>query len=118
MTMMRNWPTGSVRRDRGARESGTNSAVSETAASPTGMFAQKMPRQPTIPTSTPPSTGPSAMDRPYTPAHTRVARGALGGAGEVFLVDAERRGVEHRAADALQDPEADQPAQAGCQAAQ
>ena len=74
MTMMRNCPTGSARRDRGALESGTNRAVSEMAASPTGMLAQKIPRQPTAPTSTPPSTGPSAMDRPNTPSQTPMAR--------------------------------------------
>ena len=72
--MMRNWPTGSARRDRGALESGTNSAVSEMAARPTGMLAQKIPRQPTAPTSTPPRTGPSAMDRPNTPSQTPIAR--------------------------------------------
>ena len=72
--MMRNWPSGSARRDRGALESGTNSAVSEMAARPTGMLAQKIPRQPTAPTSIPPRTGPSAMDRPNTPSQTPIAR--------------------------------------------
>src|SRR5579863_2452624 len=115
--MIRNCPTGSARRDRGALESGTNSAVSEMAARPTGMFAQKMPRQPTVPTSTPPSTGPSAMDSPNTPSQTPIA-GALGPSGERVRDDAEGRRVEHRAAHALQDPEPDEPAQARGQAAQ
>ena len=83
---MRNWPTGSARRDRGALESGTNSAVSEMAARPTGMFAQKMPRQPTVPTSTPPSTGPSAMDRPNTPSHTPMARARSARPVNVFVM--------------------------------
>ena len=38
------------------------------------MLAQKIPRQPAAATSTPPSTGPSAMDRPNTPSHTPMAR--------------------------------------------
>ena len=56
-----------------AFESGTSRAVSEIAARPTGMFAQKMPRQPTEPTRMPPATGPSAMDRPDTPSQTPIA---------------------------------------------
>jgi hypothetical protein len=86
MTMMRNWPTGSARRDSGALDSGTNSAVSEMAARPTGIFAQKMPRQPTVPTSTPPSTGPSAMDRPNTPSHTPMARARSARPVNVFVM--------------------------------
>ncbi len=128
--MIRNWPTGSARRDRGALESGTKSAVSDTAARPTGMFAQKMPRQPTVPTSTPPSTGPSGShqhaaehgaERHGQPEHAVPypdSAGAFGPSGERVGDDAERRRVEHRSADTLQDPEADQPAQAGRQAAQ
>ena len=38
MTMMSACPTGSGRRGRGARDSGTNRAVSAMAARPTGMF--------------------------------------------------------------------------------
>ena len=73
MTMTKSWPTGSALRPRSALESGTSSAVSEMAARPTGMFAQKMPRQPTEPTRMPPATGPSAMDRPETPSQTPIA---------------------------------------------
>ncbi len=73
MRMTRTWPTGSARRMRSARESGTSSAVSEMAARPTGMLAQKIPRQPTEPIRMPPSTGPSAIDRPETPSQTPIA---------------------------------------------
>src|SRR5689334_19545690 len=73
MVMIRIWPTGSTRRGRAARDSGTTSAVSTTAAIPTGMFTQKMPRHPTVATSTPPSTGPSAMLRPNTAPQTPSA---------------------------------------------
>ena len=83
---MRNWPTGSARRDRGALESGTNSAVSEMAAKPTGILAQKIPRQPTAPTSTPPSTGPRAMDRPNTPSQTPIARARSAGPVKVLVM--------------------------------
>src|SRR5580704_3069405 len=86
MTMIRNWPSGSARRDRGAFESGTNSAVSEMAARPTGMLAQKIPRQPTAPTSTPPSTGPSAMDSPNTPSQTPMARARSAGLVKVLVM--------------------------------
>src|SRR5579875_2722861 len=72
--MMRTWPTGSGRRCRSARDSGTNSAVRTTAAIPTGMLTQKMPRQPTESTSAPPTIGPSAMLMPKTPPHTPIAR--------------------------------------------
>ena len=72
--MMSACPTGSGRRGRGARDSGTNRAVSAMAARPTGMFTQNVPRQPTESTSRPPTTGPSAMDRPYAPPQTPIAR--------------------------------------------
>ena len=38
------------------------------------MFTQNVPRQPTESTSRPPTTGPSAMDRPYAPPQTPIAR--------------------------------------------
>jgi hypothetical protein len=44
------------------------------AARPTGMLAQKMPRQPTELTRPPPSTGPRAMLRPSTAPQTPIAR--------------------------------------------
>ena len=80
------WPTGSTRRGRAARDSGTNSAASTIAASPTGMLTQKMPRQPTLSVSTPPSTGPSAMDRPKTPPQTPMARARSRGSVKVLAM--------------------------------
>ena len=74
MTMIRTWPTGSTRRACAARDSGTASAVATMAAIPIGMLTQKMPRHPTVATSTPPSTGPSAMLRPNTAPQTPSAR--------------------------------------------
>ena len=56
------------------------------AARPTGMFAQKIPRQPTDPTSTPPSTGPSAMERPNTPSQTPIARARSARPVKVFVM--------------------------------
>ena len=44
------------------------------AASPTGTLTQKMPCQPTVPTSSPPSSGPSAMPRPNMPTQMAIAR--------------------------------------------
>lgn len=71
--MTSSWPGGSTRRARGARDSGTNFAVSAIASRPTGMFTQKIARQLTPSTSAPPSTGPSARLSPTTPAHTPIA---------------------------------------------
>ena len=53
-----------MRRGCGARDSGTNSAVSTIAARPIGTLTRKIARQPTASTSAPPSTGPSAMQMP------------------------------------------------------
>ena len=64
-------PTGSSRRATGARDSGTNSPVRTMAATPTGMLTQKIERQPTAPTRTPPITGPSAMLTPTTAPQSR-----------------------------------------------
>ena len=72
--MMSACPIGSGRRGRAARDSGTKRAVSAMAARPTGMFTQNVPRQPMESTSSPPTTGPSAMDRPYPPPQTPIAR--------------------------------------------
>ena len=93
MTMTRTWPTGSARRMRSARESGTSSAVSEIAARPTGMLAQKMPRQPTEPTRMPPSTGPSAIDRPETPSQTPIALARSPGVLNVLVMMPSADGV-------------------------
>jgi hypothetical protein len=64
----------SGRPDFGPRDSGTSTEVSTMAHSPTGTLTQKMPRQPTVPTSTPPTTGPSAMPMPNMPTQMAIAR--------------------------------------------
>ncbi len=73
MTMISPWPTGSTRRGCAARDSGTTSAVRTMAAIPTGMLTQKMLRHPTLATSTPPITGPSAMLSPNTAPQVPIA---------------------------------------------
>ena len=50
------------------------------------MFAQKMPRQPAAPASTPPSTGPRAIDRPNTPSQTPMARARSAGPVNVLVM--------------------------------
>src|SRR4249919_3124331 len=84
--MTSSWPTGSRRRGRAARDSGTNSAVSTIAATPTGMLTQKIPRQPTLSTSTPPRGGPAAMDRPNTPPQMPMARARSRGSVKVLAM--------------------------------
>ncbi len=81
-----NCPTGSNRRARGAFDSGTKTAVSTIAAMPTGMLTQKMLRQPTALTSTPPTTGPSAIDRPTTPPQIPMARARSVRSVNVFVM--------------------------------
>src|SRR5262249_13538084 len=49
------------------------SAVSSTASTPTGTLIQKIDRQPTESTSTPPRIGPSDMLRPTTAPHMPIA---------------------------------------------
>jgi hypothetical protein len=66
-------PTGSGRRACAARDSGTNSAVSTIASRPIGTFTRNTQRQPGPSTSAPPSSGPSAMLMPTTPAHSPIA---------------------------------------------
>ena len=44
-----------------------------TATTPTGMLIQKIDRQPTVPTRSPPITGPRAMLTPTTAAHIPTA---------------------------------------------
>jgi hypothetical protein len=83
-TITSSCPTGSRRRGRGARDSGTNSAVSAIAATPTGTLIQKIERQPAQATSTPPSTGPTARLSPFTPAHTPIARARSRGSVKTF----------------------------------
>src|ERR1700691_6074298 len=111
--MTSTWPTASSRRGCGALDSGTNSAVSTIAASPTGMFTQKMPRQPTDAISSPPTTGPRARLTPTAAPQTPMAR-----ARERVHDDGHGHRVEHGAADRLQHPERHQPAQAGRETAQ
>ena len=66
-------PTGSRRRGRGARDSGTNTAVSTMAASTTGRLTRKIARQEMAETRKPPSTGPSAIEIPNIAPHTPMA---------------------------------------------
>src|SRR6202012_3000402 len=111
-------PHGSNRRAMGARDSGTNSWVKMMAATPIGMLIQKMARQMTSVTSTPPITGPRARLTPNTAPHTPRARARAPPLGERVADDGQRDRVEHRAAQRLQAAERDQPADAGGQAAQ
>ena len=73
-TIMSSWPAGSRRRGRGARDSGTNSAVATIAATHTGTFSQKLASQPKASVSRPPAIGPSPSDTPLTAPHTPMAR--------------------------------------------
>ena len=66
--MTSSWPTGSGRRARAARDSGTNSAVSTIAASPIGTLIQKIARQSTASIRAPPTSGPRPMRQPDHPA--------------------------------------------------
>ncbi len=56
-----------------ALDSGTNSWVRTIAAIPMGTLIQKIARQLTVVTSSPPSTGPSARLMPKTAPHTPIA---------------------------------------------
>ncbi len=84
--MTRTWPTGSGRRARGARDSGTKRQVNSSAARPTGRLTQKMERQPTESTSSPPTSGPAAIDRPTTAPHTPIARARSRGSVKVLVM--------------------------------
>src|SRR6266581_1441173 len=103
MTMMRNWPTGSARRDRGQPDRDVRPEDAAPADRPDQDAAQHRAER----------HGQAEHAIPHADG-----AGAFGRAGEGVGDDAERRGVEHRAAGTLQDPEADQPAQARRQAAQ
>ncbi|GHH93742.1 hypothetical protein GCM10017779_41990 [Streptomyces capillispiralis] len=48
--------------------------MSSSAASPTGRLIQKMARQPTDSTSSPPTRGPAAIEMPTTAPHAPIAR--------------------------------------------
>ena len=56
------------------------------AATPTGMFTQKIPRQPTDVTRTPPAIGPSAMATPQTAPQIPMARARSAGSVKVFVM--------------------------------
>src|SRR5262249_27546393 len=73
--------------------SGTKRAVMMSAATPTGMFIQKTPRQPTEPTSAPPTTGPSATDSPNTLPHIPIARARSPGSVKVLVTIAIATGL-------------------------
>jgi len=72
-TITSSCPTGSNRRGRSARDSGTYSAVSTIAATPIGTLTKNTARQLNASTSAPPRTGPSAMLSPITAPHTPIA---------------------------------------------
>lgn len=73
MAITSGWPTGSSRRGRGARDSGTNRAASASATSATGRLTRKIARQEMAETSVPPSTGPRAIEMPNMAAKTPIA---------------------------------------------
>ena len=50
------------------------------------MFTQKIPRQPTVSTSAPPTSGPRAMLMPTTPPQTPIARARSAGLVKVFVM--------------------------------
>ena len=56
------------------------------AATPTGMLIQKIERQPRDETSTPPMTGPRAMETPTTAAHTPIAWARSWGSTNVLVM--------------------------------
>jgi hypothetical protein len=81
-------PTGSSRRARGARDSGTNRALSTIAISPTGRLTRKIARHPTESTSAPPTTGPKAKLIPTTPPHIPIARArSRGSSNTLRMID-------------------------------
>ncbi len=84
--MTRTCPTGSGRRAFGARDSGTKRQVRSSAAKPTGRLIQKMERQPTDSTSTPPTSGPAAIDMPTTAPHRPIARARSRGSVKVLVM--------------------------------
>src|ERR1700704_6051938 len=84
--MTSSWPTGSSRRGCGALDSGTNGPVGTIAATPTGMFPQKTPRQPTDAISSPPTTGPRARLTPTAAPQTPMARARSARSVNVFTM--------------------------------
>ena len=80
------WPTGSGRRARVARDSGTYCVVRTMAASPMGTLIQKIARQSTASMSVPPTIGPRPNEMPTTPPHTPIARARSRGSVKVFVM--------------------------------
>ena len=89
----RPWPTGSNRRARAARDSGTNSTVATSAAATIGTLIQKTARQPSPSTSAPPKIGPSASARPDTAPNTPIARARSAGTVNVAAMIAIATGL-------------------------
>ncbi len=79
MTITSTWATRSSLRFTPARDSGMNLETSAMATSPTGTLTQKMLRQPTVPVSIPPRTGPSAMLTPNMVIQTPIAQARSAG---------------------------------------
>src|SRR5215813_5090193 len=77
------WPTGSNRRARAARDSGTNNAAPTIAAATIGTLTQKMKRQPKPSTRAPPRIGPSPSAKPDTEPNTPMALARSARAGNV-----------------------------------
>ncbi len=77
-------PTGSIRRGRGARDSGTYRAVSADAISATGTLTRNTQRQLAAAISAPPTIGPSAKLSPATPPHTPIAWARSRGSSNVL----------------------------------
>ncbi|GAA4184244.1 hypothetical protein GCM10022288_04690 [Gryllotalpicola kribbensis] len=86
MTATSTWPRGSSRRRRPERDSGTNRKVKTIAATPIGMFIQKIPRHPTESVSAPPTNGPIAMETPTTADQTPTARARRAGSVKVAVM--------------------------------
>ncbi len=87
-TTISSCPTGSSRRGRGERDSGTKRAVSRIAASATGTLIRKIDGQPAPSTRKPPSSGPSAIEMPTTPPQTPIARArSLGSVKVLVMID-------------------------------
>ena len=91
--IIRTCPTGSNRRARVARDSGTNSRVRTIAATTIGTLTQKIACQPTPSTSTPPRIGPSASARPDIEPKTPMALARAAGSGNVVATIAIATGL-------------------------
>ncbi len=85
-TMTRSWPGTSTFLATAALDSGMYRRASTTATSPTGTLIQKIDRHPTSVTSTPPTTGPRAMEMPTTAAQTPMAWARSRGTVKVLVM--------------------------------